>query len=109
MKKLFAFTLLAVVACDIFDRDVPMVCPTCVEVLTKKGDAPLEIWRYRYQGQYVYIVIPDCCDQYISLYDEECQFICAPSGGFTGKGDGRCPGFYEIATEGVLVWKAKRG
>jgi len=31
--------------------------------------------------------------------------LCAPSGGITGKGDGKCPDFNEKAGEGKLIWK----
>lgn len=65
----------------------------------------MQISSYLYQGKTVYLVTPDCCDQYISLYDDNCNFLCAPSGGLTGKGDGKCPDFYDKATKGTLIWK----
>ena len=39
----------------------------------------------------VYYFIASCCDQFNRLYDADGRFICAPSGGFTGAGDGQCP------------------
>lgn len=39
----------------------------------------------------VYLFTPLCCDQFNPLYDAEGRFICAPSGGFGGVGDGKCP------------------
>jgi hypothetical protein len=39
----------------------------------------------------VYLFTPMCCDQFTRLYDAEGRFICAPSGGFSGAGDGTCP------------------
>ncbi|MEO6277899.1 DUF6970 domain-containing protein [Roseateles sp.] len=39
----------------------------------------------------VYLFTPLCCDQFNPLYDAEGRFICAPSGGFGGAGDGKCP------------------
>ena len=39
----------------------------------------------------VYLFTPLCCDQFNRLYDAEGRFICAPSGGFGGAGDGKCP------------------
>jgi hypothetical protein len=54
----------------------------------------------------VFLVVPDCCDQYISVYSSECALICSPSGGFSGKGDGKCLDFYQEAKEGLLLWKS---
>lgn len=42
-------------------------------------------------GRPVYLFTPLCCDQFNPLYDAEGRFICAPSGGFGGAGDGKCP------------------
>lgn len=45
------------------------------------------------QGRAVYYFIGPCCDHFNRLYDADGRFICAPSGGFTGAGDGQCPGW----------------
>lgn len=42
------------------------------------------------------------------LFDENCNRICAPDGGKTGKGDGKCPDFFEKRTDEKLVWKDER-
>ncbi|MBI3349677.1 MAG: hypothetical protein HY020_21010 [Burkholderiales bacterium] len=42
-------------------------------------------------GQRFYLFMALCCDQFNRLYDADGRFVCAPSGGFTGQGDGRCP------------------
>jgi hypothetical protein len=87
---------------------------TCIEELGKMPDClkaiinetnPQEVWRYTYKGNFVFVVTPGCCDLYVSVYDHNCNFICAPSGGFSGNGDGKCPDFEEEATNGVLIWK----
>ena len=39
----------------------------------------------------VYLFTAPCCDQFNPLYDAEGRFICAPTGGFAGSGDGKCP------------------
>lgn len=46
-------------------------------------------------GQPVYLFISGCCDQFNRLYDGEGRFICAPSGGIAGSGDGRCPAWVQ--------------
>ncbi|MBX2899178.1 MAG: hypothetical protein KF775_05995 [Cyclobacteriaceae bacterium] len=68
---------------------------------------PLEIWRYRFDNKIVYYLVGDCCDQYNSVYDLNCNLLCHPSGGIAGSGDGRCPGFHNTARQGELLWKKK--
>jgi hypothetical protein len=72
------------------------------------GNPPQSLWRYDYNGQTVYYIPPQCCDQYSTLLDENGKFICAPDGGFTGKGDGRCPDFSSKRTNEILVWRDSR-
>jgi hypothetical protein len=87
--------------------DLPSDVPNCVKKLIRDSKGtPQEIWKYQYKKETVYLVIPACCDKYISLYSSNCNFICAPSGGFTGKGDGKCPNFNDEATGRVMIWKA---
>ncbi len=73
------------------------------------GNPPQSIWRYEYRGEVVYYVPPQCCDQYSVLFDQEGNVICAPDGGFSGRGDGRCPDFFAARTSEKLVWKDPRG
>ena len=69
---------------------------------------PATVYRYSYKSQYVYLFSSNCCDQYNYLYDKNCTIICAPSGGITGKGDGKCPDFNTEATGQTLIWKDPR-
>lgn len=69
---------------------------------------PGAIYRYDYQGQTVYYVPPRCCDIPGSLYDAGGTFICAPDGGFTGGGDGRCRDFFGLRENGQLIWQDRR-
>jgi hypothetical protein len=74
-----------------------------------KGNPAYEIWAYTWNGQKVYLASDEtCCDQFITLYDECFNVLCAPSGGITGKGDGRCSDFYQQATDQQLVWRDPR-
>ena len=73
-----------------------------------KWNPPAEVWEYTYNGKTVYLFSADCCDQYTSLYDEQCNLICAPSGGITGKGDRKCEDFNSTAKQVKLVWKDNR-
>ena len=72
------------------------------------GNPPREIWQYIYKGQIVYGVSEVCCDAYYTVYDINKKEVCAPSGGFVGRGDGRCPDFYTQSTNKKLVWKDAR-
>jgi len=69
---------------------------------------PAEVSEYLYNGQKVYLFTADCCDQFYELYDANCNFLCAPSGGITGKGDGQCSDFNEKAVFVKKIWKDQR-
>ncbi len=72
------------------------------------GNPPQSIYRYEYKGKIVYYVPQQCCDQFSTLYDEQGQVICAPDGGITGKGDGKCPDFRGEAKNERLIWRDSR-
>ncbi|WP_229359465.1 DUF6970 domain-containing protein [Flectobacillus major] len=88
--------------------------PACIEAKIKEiqalpvGNPPISIYAYSYQGKKVYVVSATCCDQYNVAYDTNCNVICAPSGGITGNGDGKCIDFFKNATDPILVWKDSR-
>jgi len=73
-----------------------------------KWNPPAEVKEYIYQGKHVYLFSADCCDQFNPLYDSDCTYICAPSGGITGKGDMKCTDFSSVAQFVKLVWKDPR-
>ena len=43
-----------------------------------------------YAGGPAYLIPSPCCDKYDYFYDSRGVVLCAPSGGFTGRGDGSC-------------------
>ncbi|MBC8279444.1 MAG: hypothetical protein H8E48_01540 [Chloroflexi bacterium] len=49
---------------------------------------PKSITRYEHQGEVVYYVVNQCCDQYSDLLDADGNLIGHPDGGITGRGDG---------------------
>ncbi|MEO8453169.1 MAG: hypothetical protein ABI647_25495, partial [Gemmatimonadota bacterium] len=59
------------------------------------ANPPLWVGRYDYTGQVVYYVPPHCCDIMSALLAADGTVICAPDGGMTGRGDGRCPDFLD--------------
>lgn len=73
-----------------------------------RWNPPAEVNEYSYNGKRVFLFSADCCDQYHELVDENCNYLCAPSGGLTGKGDRKCEDFNAKATFVKLVWKDDR-
>ncbi len=71
------------------------------------GTAPNEIWRYRFEGRTVYYVPPMPYDIPGKLVSEDGDFICSPDGGLTGRGDGKCPTFFEERSDGRIVWRKR--
>ncbi len=66
---------------------------------------PLQVDEYEFNGKRMFLFKADCCDQYDILFDENCKGTCAPSGGITGKGDGKCGDFKEKAKLVKTIWK----
>lgn len=73
-----------------------------------KWNPPARVDEYLYNGKRVYLFSSDCCDQFNQLYDVNCNYICAPGGGITGKGDGKCSDFKTAAQFIRTVWKDER-
>jgi YHS domain-containing protein len=65
---------------------------------------PATISRYSYRGQTMYLASSNCCDQFNYLVDASCNRICAPSGGFTGRGDGKCMDFLQTGEFLGTLW-----
>lgn len=66
------------------------------------------VTEYVYSGKRVYAFNPGCCDKMVEVYDGSCEYVCAPSGGLTGKGDDKCTDFTSKAREVRTVWKDDR-
>ena len=95
-------------------KDRPVNCPSCIQewINTVKKQStwnpPAEVNEYFYNGKTVYLLSANCCDQYVTLVDSFCNYLCAPSGGITGGGDHKCTDFYSKAKFIRLVWKDER-
>ncbi len=92
------------------DTAIPACIRQKIEDIKKQRvwNPPAQINLYEYEGRKVYEISADCCDQFTTLVDENCTYICAPSGGFTGKGDRKCIDFYDKARHLSLVWQDER-
>jgi hypothetical protein len=69
---------------------------------------PATVTEYRYEGRRVFLFSSNCCDQYNQVLDENCNYLCAPTGGITGKGDRKCTDFGDKAELIKVVWKDER-
>ena len=53
------------------------------------------------------VILAACCDIPSVLYDTAGTVVCAPDGGFTGRGDGRCPAFISQRSNEKVLWRAR--
>lgn len=111
MKLLVLLSLLTVTAKECI---VKRVTPKCVQQkidsikAQPKWNPPAQVDEYVYKGKRVFAFSGNCCDQYNPVFDENCNYICSPSGGMTGKGDRKCEDFVSEAKHVRLVWKDER-
>lgn len=88
--------------------------PSCVQARIEEikkqplWNPPAQVEEYRFNGKRVFLFSSNCCDQYNEVVDESCNYVCAPSGGITGKGDRKCPTFKDSAQLVRVVWKDER-
>lgn len=88
--------------------------PSCIQIKIKdlkskpKFNPPASITQYTYNGQIVYYITANCCDQYNQLFDSNCNLICSPDGGITDGGDRKCTDFHNKKTNEKLIWKDPR-
>ena len=98
--------------CD--DDALPQGTPDCVrdrisEIAREDvWNPPAKIYRYTYNGHKVYFIPQRCCDIPSVLLDENCNSICAPDGGISGRGDGGCADFFDARKDEKLVWEDPR-
>jgi len=114
MKWVFTAMLLLILQSQSCNKERPVRVPGCIQDKIEaiqqfpKYNPPATVRRYLYRNNYVYLFSSDCCDQFNYVYDKNCTIICAPSGGISGKGDGRCSNFFTVATEETLIWQDTR-
>lgn len=94
--------------------DLDAAVPNCIKKkidsfrLKEPHERPQSVTEYTYKGKKVYYVMMPCCDFFNEVYDSNCNYLGAPDGGFTGKGDGKIPDFTEVAKKEKLVWTAPK-
>lgn len=78
--------------------------PEATEILRRMPGYSVEapppfLVRYDYRGERVYFVpAVGGRDLMSRLYDARGDLICRPDGGIDGRGDGRCPDFFDART-----------
>ena len=91
-------------------NETNVAMPICIKnkidsfKLKEAHERPQRVTEYLYKGKKVYYVAMPCCDFFNEVYDNKCNFLGSPDGGFTGKGDGKIPDFFEEAKNEKLVW-----
>ena len=87
--------------------DVPEGTPECItkKIKKEKNNCLDKVYEYEYKGELVYLFVPaNCPDALSNLYKGNCDFICSPSGGISGTGDGQCVDFSQNAKNEKLIW-----
>ncbi|HYK55988.1 MAG TPA: hypothetical protein VEV15_05880 [Flavisolibacter sp.] len=110
---IFTFVILLLVAAQTIKKgkeELPLCLQQKIEEIKQqlKWNPPAEVHEYNYNGKRVFYFSSNCCDRYNVVFDEKCEYVCAPSGGITGKGDGKCADFSTKAQYVKLVWKDDR-
>ena len=92
----------------------PFPIPNCIQQKidsiknSPKRTPPAEIHVWNYGGANVYLLNAPCCDEFVKLFDENCKYICSPSGGPRQYGDSLCPNFYQDARYVGIVYRDDR-
>ena len=113
-SALFTLVIFLTIAAEKCKKDSEQKIPPCIQqkidAIKKepKWNPPAEVYEYRYNDRRLFYFTSNCCDQYNVVYDEKCNYVCAPSGGISGKGDMKCADFNEKAEKIRLVWKDER-
>jgi len=85
----------------------PVKTPAWITNQIKENEiSPSSVERCMYNNQAVYYFDTphQCCDLQSFLYDSDGKYICSPSGGFAGTGDGLCKDFFNIRKGCKVIW-----
>lgn len=114
--KSYIFTVVIIVslAQQKCGKNAAPAIPPCIQAKIDeikkqpRWNPPASVEEYEYNGRRGFLFNADCCDQYNQAFNENCNYICAPTGGITGKGDRKCEEFKEKAQLKKVVWKDER-
>ncbi len=111
MKLIMVSFILALFSCN--DKECDKEIPPCIEKLINelKSDPvrnpPGQVWEWDTDEGIYYYITSDCCDQWNYLYDDQCNIVCAPDGGISGMGDGKCLDIGDNIVKS-LIWSDDR-
>jgi hypothetical protein len=114
MKKLMPVCIAICALFGCHHEPIETALPSCIQDYVKtvqqqpKSDPAAQVNEYIYQGKTVYYLPIWSPDAFNLVYDDGCQYICAPDGGFTGSGDGKCADFWKTAQFVRVAWKDAR-
>ncbi|MBC7826393.1 MAG: hypothetical protein H7122_01505 [Chitinophagaceae bacterium] len=87
----------------VYCKKDPVPIPSCIQQKidsiknSAKRTPPGEVHVWTYGGRKVYLFNAPCCDEFVKVLDENCQYVCSPSGGPLKFGDSLCTDFYQEA------------
>lgn len=94
-------------------KDSPPI-PACIQAkidsikTSSKRNPPAEVHEWIYNGGKVYLFNAASPSDFVRLLDENCKYICSPSGGPLQYGDSLCPGFYQDARYIGMIFRDDR-
>jgi hypothetical protein len=109
-RLLFLFALAALLTqCEKDEIIIPACIQQKIDSIKQlpKADPPLQVHAWDYGGRRVYL-FSSCCNELVKVFDENCNYVCSPSGGPTGFGDSTCTDFYQTAQHKAIIWKDNR-
>jgi len=74
-----------------------------VDMIVEDGIRPFVIYEGTYHNETAYYIPWPFPDWFNDLYNQTGELLCSPDGGYTGKGDGKCPDFSRDNFE--VVWE----
>ena len=92
------------------EKDPPFI-PPCIQqkidsiTASPMRTPPAEVHLWNYAGRQVYLFNAPCCNEYVQVIDENCEYVCAPSGGPLQYGDSLCADFYQEAKYVGLIFR----
>jgi hypothetical protein len=109
MRIVLCLTLLALISGRCDDAAKSSCISSVIDSIKKEPvrNPPASVWSFEHEGKTFFYIPPYCCDNFGVIYDTQCNVLCHPDGGFSGRGDGKCEGI-DLSNK-VLIWKDDRG
>ena len=108
--SLIIVLVFVLVQCKKEEKPVPACIQQKIDSIKGRPQSspPVEVHAWDFEGRRVYLFSAANPGDSVKVFDANCQYVCAPSGGATGMGDTLCRDFYLQAQHKQLVWKDNR-